>query len=168
MFSKLFGGQSSQKLYDEGLKLYRSGKTEEAVDKLSDAIKKETDKTNPDKKFLSNIHCIRGEVYLSVGVALLSQSDFAYALQYNPDNEAALNNLGVWYSIKHFSTPDYIKSFEYLDKAIALEPSRKDFQLNKACIKIQSGDKTGCDDLHRLNNEGFSDAKIALQRFYSQ
>lgn len=111
------------------------------------------------------MHCVRGEVYLSVGVALLSQSDFAYALQYNPGNESALNNLGIWFSIEHFSTPDYKKSFEYFDKAIVAQPGRKDIQLNKACVKIQSGDKSGCDDLRKLEGEGYPDAKIALQRF---
>ena len=165
MFSNLFGGQTSQKLYDEGVKLYQSGNAEKAVTKLSEAIKKETDKSNKDKKFLSNLHTMRGEVYLSVNVAILSQSDFAYALQYNPDNESALNDLGIWYSIKHFSTPDYKKSFAYFDKALTIKPNRKDIQLNKACVKIQSGDKTGCDDLRRLDNEGYPDAKIALQRF---
>lgn len=167
MFSNLFGGRTSQKLYEQGRKLYHSGNAEKAVDKLSDAIKKETDKSNPNNRFLSNIYCIRGEVYLSVGVAILSQSDFAYALQYNPDNESALNNLGIWYSIEHFSTPDYKKSFEYFDKALAIQPNRKDIQLNKACVKIQSGNKTGYDDLKKLDSQGYSDAKIALQKFCS-
>ena len=165
MFSNLFGGQTSQKLFDEGVKLYRSGKAKEAVDKLSDAIKKEKDKSSPDKRLLSNIYCIRGEVYLSVGVAILSQSDFTYALQYNQDNESALNNLGIWFSIERFNTPDYKRSFEYFDKAILIQPNRKDIQLNKACVKIQSGDKTGCDDLRKLDSEGYPDAGIALQRF---
>ena len=165
MFANIFGGQSSQKLYEEGVKLYRNGKATEAVDKLSDAIKKETGKSNPDNKLLSNMHCLRGEVYLSVGVAILSQSDFTYALKYNPYNESALNDLGIWFSIEHFNTPDYNKSFEYFDEAISIQPNRKDIQLNKACVKIQSGDKTGCDDLHKLDKEGYSDAKIALQRF---
>ena len=168
MFSKLFGGQTSQSLYDEGVKLYHNGKAKEAVDKLSDAIKKETDKSNNDKKFLSNIYNIRGEVYLSEGVAILSQSDFAYSIKYNPDNESALNNLGIWYSIKHFTTPDYKKSFECFDKALAIQPNRKDIQLNKACVKIQSGDKTGCEDLRKLETEGYPDAKVALQRFCSE
>ena len=165
MSSNLFGRQTSQQLYEEGVKLYQSGNANESVDKLSEAIEKETKKSNADKKFLSRMHNIRGEVYLSVGVAILSQSDFAYALQYNAENESALNNLGIWYSIKHFNTPDYEKSLEYFDKAISIQPNRKDIQLNKACVKIQSGDNTGCDDLHRLDKDGYSDAKIALQRF---
>jgi len=168
MFSNLFSGQTSQKLFEEGEKLYRSGNAEKAVNKLSEAIKKETDKSSPDKRLLSNMHCIRGEVYLSVGVAVLSQSDFAYALQYNPENESALNNLGIWYSVKHFATPDYQKSFEYFDNALAIQPNRKDIQLNKACVKIQAGDMSGCDDLRKLDNEGYPDAKLALQRFCSK
>ncbi len=165
MFSNIFGGQTSQKLYDEGVKLYRSGSHEKAVNKLSDAVKKETDKSNPDKKLLSNMHCIRGEVYFSVGVAILSQSDFVYALQYNPDNSSALNNLGIWHSTERFITPDYKKSFEYFDKAIAIRPDRKDIQMNKAIVKIKSGDKTGCDDLRKFCDEDYPDAKSALQEF---
>ncbi len=164
MFSNL-GGHISHKLYEEGRNLYKTGKAKEAVEKLSDAIKIEKANPTRDKKFLSTIHCLRGEVYLSVNVAILSQSDFAYALRYNPDNESALNNVGIWYAIKHFATPDYQKSFQYFDRAIAIQPNRKDIQLNKACVKIQSGDTTGCDDLRKLDNEGYPEAKIALQRF---
>jgi len=165
MFSNPFRKKTSNELYEEGVKSYRSGKTKEAVDTLSEAIKQETSKTDQNKRFLSIIHCIRGEAYLSAGVAILSQSDFVYALQYNPVNESALNNLGIWFSIKHFQAPDYSKSFEYFDRAIAIQPNRKDIQLNRACVKIQSGDKTGCDDLRRLDSEGYPDAKIALQRY---
>jgi lipoprotein NlpI len=157
--------QTSQKLYDEGVRLFHSGKSTEAVDKLSDAIEKETANSSPDKKLLSNMHCIRGEVYLSIGVAVLSQSDFTNALQYNPDNESALNNLGIWFSIARFNTPDYNRALEYFDKAISIQPDRKDIQLNKACVKIQSGDKTGCDDLRKLDQDDYPEAKIALERF---
>jgi tetratricopeptide (TPR) repeat protein len=165
MFSNLFSSQKSKKLFDEGAKLYHAGKAKEAVEKFSDAIKKETSKPNPDKKLLSNIYCLRGEVYLSVGVAILSQSDFVYSLEYNPGNESALNNLGIWFSIDRFATPDYERAFQYFDKAIAIQPNRKDIQLNKACVKIQSGDQTGCDDLRRLGSEGYTDAINAHQRF---
>jgi lipoprotein NlpI len=105
---------------------------------------------------------------LSVGVAILSQSDFAHSLQYNPNNESALNNLGIGFSFERFAPPDYERSFQYFDKAIVIQPNRKDIQLNKACAKIQSGDKTGCDDLRRLEREGYSKAKVAQQRFCTQ
>jgi tetratricopeptide (TPR) repeat protein len=165
MFSNLFGKESALKLYEKGRSLYASGRTEQAVERLSDAIKMEEARANPDKRFLSNIYCLRGEVYLSVGVALLSQSDFAIALENNSQNESALNNLGIWFSIEHFNTPNYEKAFEYFDRAIAIQPGRKDIQLNKACVKIQAGDKTGCDELRRLERDGYPPAKIALERF---
>lgn len=165
MFSNLFGGQSSQKLFDLGINAYKKGDYKTSVDKLSDAIKKEKDKREPYKQLLSNIHNIRGEEYLSLGVAILSQSDFVYALEYNPSNESALNNLGVWFSIEQFSTPDYKKSLEYFDKAFVLRPDRKDIILNRAVVKIKSGDSIGCDDLKKLDDEGYSDAKIGLQQF---
>jgi lipoprotein NlpI len=165
MFSNLFGKQSSQKLFDLGLSAYHKGDPETAVDKLSDAIKKEKEKSEPNKQLLSNFHNMRGQVYLSVGVAILSQTDFVYALDYNSTNESALNNLGVWFSIEQFATPDYKKSLEYFDKAIALRPDRKDIILNRAIIKIKSGDSTGCDDLKKLDSGGYPDAKIGLQQF---
>ena len=164
MLSKLFRTKDTEKLFDQGLELYQTKKVNRAIDILSDAIKIENKKTSPNKILLSNIHCLRGEVYLSVGVAVLSQSDFTFALEHNPNNESALNNLAIWFSIEKFATPDYKRAFAYFDKAIALKPNRKDIQLNKACIKIQSGDKTGCDDLRKLENEGYPAAKIALEK----
>ena len=165
MFSNFFSEMSSQKLFDDGIKAYQNGDSKTAVDKLSNAIKKEQEKNNPDKKLLSNIYNIRGEVYLSVGVAVLSQSDFTHALDYNSTNEAALNNLGIWFSMEKFSTPDYKKSIDYFDKAITLRPDRKDIILNRAVIKIKSGDNTGCDDLKKLDADGYPNAKIGLQQF---
>jgi tetratricopeptide (TPR) repeat protein len=163
MFS-LFGPKTSLALYESGVKSYRKGKSQDAIEKLSEAIKKESARSEPDKRLLSNMYCLRGEVYLSEGVALLSQSDFTYALDYNMTNESALNNMGIWFSIERFSTPDYERSFEYFDKAIAIKPGRKDIRLNKACVKIQSGDRTGCDDLRKLDAEGYSTAKLALEK----
>jgi len=165
MFSNLFPKPSPQRLYERGRALYASGKAEQAVEKLSDAIKMEEASANPDKRLLSNIYCVRGEVYLSVGVAILSQSDFAISLENNPQNESALNNLGIWFSIEHFNKPNYERSFAYFNQALAIQLGRKDIQLNKACVKIQSGDKTGCEDLRRLESEGYQPAKIALGRF---
>jgi lipoprotein NlpI len=165
MFWDLFGKESSQQLYEKGGSLYIAGKAMQAVEKLSLAIKMEEASATPDKRLLSNIYCLRGEVYLSVGVAIMSQSDFANSLENNPQNESALNNLCIWFSIERFNTPNYERSFEYFNRALAIQPGRKDIQLNKACVKIQSGDKTGCDDLRRLESEGYQPATIALGRF---
>ena len=165
MFSNLFQSRNPKILLNEGLKLYRAGKAMKAVDKLSDAIKRETSKPSPDKMLLSIVHCLRGEVYLSVGVAILSQSDFVISLDYNPSNESALNDLGIWFSIERFNAPDYKRSLEYFDKAITIQPNRKDIQLNKACVKIQSGDQTGCDDLRRLEGAGYPAAILALEKY---
>lgn len=159
------GEKSTQEIFEQGKNAYHDGDTKAAIDKFSNAIKMEKGKGNQDKKLLSNIYNLRGEVYLSLGVATLSQSDFVYALDFNPTNESALNNLGVWFSIEQFAKPDYKKSLDYFDKAIALTPARKDVVLNRAVVKIKSGDKTGCDELRKLEAEGYSDAKTALQQF---
>ncbi|PWT96248.1 MAG: hypothetical protein C5B52_16185, partial [Bacteroidetes bacterium] len=165
MFANLFKTKNSEKLFEKGIEYYRDKKVNRAIDILTDAIKLENKNADPNKLLLSNIHCLRGEVYLSVGVAVLSQSDFNFALQHNPENESALNNLAIWHSVEKFAVPDYKKALQYFDKAIALQPDRKDIQLNRACIKIQSGDKSGCDDLRRLQSEGFANAKLAIERF---
>lgn len=166
-FSKLFGGkdETAESFFEKGLTEYRKGDYKQAVDTLTKAIDlaKATDTIN--KQLLSNIHNIRGEVYLSVGVAILSQSDFVYALDYNPENESALNNLGIWFTIEMFSNPDYKKSLEYFDKAVAIRPDRKDIILNRAIAKIKSGDTTGCEDLKKLDAEGYPDAKIGLEQY---
>jgi tetratricopeptide (TPR) repeat protein len=157
---------SSQKLFDEGNESYKNGNIEEAVDKFVKALETEKSQEKPDSLLLSNIHNIRGEVYLSQGVAILSQSDFAFASEYNPKNESALNNLAIWFSIEQFATPDYDKSLEYFNKALLISPDRKDIALNRAVIKIKSGDGTdGCKDLNQLQSEGYPDAEIAIQRF---
>jgi lipoprotein NlpI len=165
MFSKLFGKAAAETHFEQGRALYADGKHMKAVETLSDGIKMEEARSNPDKRLLSSLYCLRGEVHLSVGVAILSQSDFLHSLENNPQNESALNNLGIWFSIKHFSTPNYNRAFEFFDRALAIQPGRKDIQLNKACVKIQSGDKTGCEDLRRLEGEGYPDAKVALERY---
>ena len=165
MFSHLFKRQSTQELFDLGFNAYQNGDPKTAVNKLSDAIKMEKGKLNPDKNLLSNIYNIRGEVYLSVGVAVLSQSDFANSLNCDPTNESALNNLGVWFSIETFATPDYERSLNYFDMAVKIRPDRQDIILNRAIVKIKSGDQTGCQDLEDLAKENYPDAIVGLQRF---
>lgn len=169
LFSKLFGGNknSTESLFKKGVLEYKKGNAEKAVELLSEAKDLEETKEAKDKQLLSNIFNIRGEVYLNQGVAVLSQSDFAQALEYNPNNENALNNLGIWFTIEMFSTPDYPKALEYLDKAISINPDRKDIILNRAIVKIQSGDKSGCDYLKELDKQGYADAKIGIERFCS-
>ena len=48
MFSNLFGGQSSQSLFEEGLNANKNVKLELAVDKFFEAILKEIAKNNLD------------------------------------------------------------------------------------------------------------------------
>lgn len=72
MFSKLFNRKTTVELFEEGVALYQSGNAEAAVDKLSDAIEQEEKKSVQDKQLLSNMHCIRGEVYPRFGVGPFS------------------------------------------------------------------------------------------------
>jgi hypothetical protein len=37
--------------------------------------------------------------------------------------------------------------------------------MNLAIAKINLGDRTGCEDLKRLEQEGYPDAKVAQERF---
>jgi len=137
-----------------------------AVELYSEAIKLEKEKPNPDNIFLSNLYTQRGEIYLNNGVAILSSSDFLIAIECNPLNGISHNNLGIWYTIEHFTTPDFIKAIDHLEKAVQLCPNRQDFKMNLAVIKIKKGDKAiGRQELEQLLKDGHGDAKIAIERF---
>lgn len=147
-------------------KASRTNDPVKAVDLYSDAIKYEKEKGNPDKYFLSNIYLLRGEIYLSQGVAILSSSDFLNSIDLNPKNGIAHNDLGIWYTIEHFNTPDLNKSLEHINKAVEFCPDRLDFKMNKAIIKVKMGDReTGRLELEQLFKDGYSEAKIAIEKF---
>jgi Tfp pilus assembly protein PilF len=156
---------STEKLFREGMTAYQHGDARNAVEKLSKAIYHENNKTNPDHYLLSDIYNIRGEAYLSASVAMRSHADFMHALVYHPGNENALNNLGVWYFLGHAGSPDYRKSLEYLDRALRLNPERKDITLNRAIVRIKSGNEMGFEDLKKLELEEYPDASIALMEY---
>ena len=140
-----------------------------AVEIYSDAIKFEKEKVNPDNNFLSDIYLRRGEIYLHQGIAILSSSDFLQSIEFNSKNGIAHNNLGVWYTIEHFYTPDFEKALYHLEKAIEYCPNRPDFKMNKAVVKIKKGDKeTGRKELEQLYLDGYTDAKVAIERFYDK
>jgi tetratricopeptide (TPR) repeat protein len=137
-----------------------------AVDLYSDAIKIEKESKNLNKDFLSDLYLKRGEIYLNQGVAILSSSDFLHAIEYNSRNGVAHNDLGIWFTIQHFATPDFSRAIEHLDKAVEYCPDRPDFKMNRAVIKIKMGLKdAGREELERLYNDGYQDAKIAIERF---
>jgi len=147
-------------------KASRTGNSEKAVELYSDAIKFEKEKQSPDKSFLSDMYLLRGEIYLSRGVAILSSSDFLNSIDCNPKNGIAHNDLGIWYTIEQFSAPDFIRAFEHLEKAIEFCPDRLDFKMNRAIVKVKMGDKeNGRQDLEQLLNDGFEEAKVAIEKF---
>jgi len=76
-----------------------------AVDLYSDAIKYEKKKESPDKNFLSDIYLLRGEIYLSQGVAILSSSDFLNSIDLNPKNGISQNDLGIWFTLEQSVRP---------------------------------------------------------------
>lgn len=156
---------AAHKLFKEGLSAYRHGDAKNAVDKLSKALHNESGQVNPDHFLLSEIHNIRGEAYLSAKVAQRSHDDFMHALVYNPGNENALNNLGVWHFLGASGKPDYLKSLEYFDRALRLNPYRKDITLNRAIVRIKSGNFMGLEDLKKLELEKYPDATVALMEF---
>jgi tetratricopeptide (TPR) repeat protein len=141
---------------------------DKAVDLFSDAIKYEEEKETPDNNFLSNIYLMRGEIYLSKGVAILSSSDFLNSIELNPKNGIAHNDLGIWYTISDFNTPDLVRAFEHINKAVDLCPDRRDFKMNRAIVKVKSGDKeSGREELQQLLNGGYEEARIAIEKFCS-
>lgn len=137
-----------------------------SVELYSDAIDIEKQKETPNKDFISEIYQWRGELYMNLQVAILSSSDFLHSIEYNPKNAISHNNLAVWFTIPQFSKPDWKSSFAHFDNAIELAPDRLDFQMNRAIIKIKSGDKeSGKMELEKLYSKGYGDAKIAMDRF---
>lgn len=138
----------------------------QAVELYSNAIKLEKESKTPDKVFLSDLFVKRGEIYLNQGVAILSSSDFLQSIEQKPDNCIAHNNLGVWFTIEEFATPDFTRAIEHMDKAVEYCPERQDFKMNRAIIKIKAGQKDiGRKELENLYESGYADAKIALERF---
>jgi lipoprotein NlpI len=163
MFNLFKRNEDPKKLVD---KAKRTNDPIKAVELFSDAIKFEKEKDKPDNNFLSNIYLQRGEIYLNQGVAILSSSDFLNAIELNTENGIAHNNLGIWFTIEHFNTPDFNRALEHLDKAVEYCPDRWDFRMNRAIIKIKSGDKdTGRWELEQLYKDGYADAKVAIDRF---
>jgi len=163
MFNLFKSSKDSKKLVDKALKEKDPLK---AVKLYSDAIQNEKEKANPDHQFLSKIYLLRGEIYLNNGVAILSSSDFLNAIKCDPNNGIAHNDLGIWYTIEHFNTPDFEKALKHIEKAIESCPDRPDFKMNRAVIKIKKGDKKiGRNELEQLYRDGYHDAKIAIERF---
>ncbi|MES2617775.1 MAG: hypothetical protein V4613_07850 [Bacteroidota bacterium] len=147
-------------------KAYQTTDPKKAVDLYSDAIKYEKAKSQPDKSFLSDLYLFRGQIYFNQGVAILSSSDFLHSLEHNPQNATSHNNLGIWFTIEFFATPDYTRALEHLDKAVSYSNNNQEFRMNRAVVKIQMGDKDiGRSELEELQNEGYSDATIAIERF---
>jgi len=147
----------------------KAGKTrnvKKAVDLYSESIKLEKEKANPDKSFLSEIYRLRGDVYFTQRVATLSSSDWLHAIEYNPQNGIAHNNLGLWFTIEQIAKPDYKRAIEHLDLAVKYCPDRPDFVMNRAVTKLKCGQKEiGRRELEELYDKGFKDAQIAIERF---
>lgn len=163
MFNLFGQDKNPKKLAD---KAKQTNDPHKAVNLYSDAIKYEKESKNPDKNFLSDLYLLRGEIYLNQGVAILSSSDFLQAIDNNPKNGVAHNDLGIWFTIEHFTTPDYVRALEHGEKAVQYCPSRQDFKMNLAVIKIKSGQQEqGRQELEQLYKDGYSDAKIAIERF---
>jgi tetratricopeptide (TPR) repeat protein len=144
----------------------RAKDNKKAAKLYSDAIRYEKQKESPDKNFLSDIYLLRGEIYLGQGSADLSLSDLLNSIGFNPRNGIAHNDLGIWYTLEHFDTPDFEKALEHLDKAVECRPDRLDFKMNRAIVKVKMGDKeTGRQELEQLLNYGFTEAKVAIEKF---
>ncbi len=147
-------------------KASRTNNPEKAISLYSDAINLEKEKENPDKNFLSDIYLLRGEIYLSQGVAILSSSDLMNSIDFNPKNGIAHNDLGIWFTIEDFNTPDYDRALEHLNKAIEFRPDRLDFKMNKAIVKVKMGDKeTGRQELEQLLIDGYAEAQVAIEKY---
>jgi len=162
--------KSSQNNITDARTLFEQAKKEKdpklAVDLYSDAIENEKNRKNPDKNLLSEIYQSRGELYLNLQVATLSQSDCMHAIDYNPENADAYNILGIWYTIPHFAKPEWESALKLISKAIDLDRTRPDYFMNYAVVLIEKGEREeGKEILESLVEKGYADAKIALKRY---
>lgn len=148
------------------LEAEQSRDAKEIVNLLSEAIKAEKAKSTPDKIMLSDIYQKRGSIYYQLQVAILSSSDFMHALEMNPDNAQANNDLGMWFNTPAFAPPEYAKAIQYFEKAVELNPNELDYRMNLAVTRIESGDKEkGRQELENLVAKGHQNARIAIARF---
>ena len=147
-------------------KAQQSKDPQKAVSLYTDAIQYAQAAENPDSGLLSDLYLLRGEVYMGQGVALLSSSDFLHALEYNPENGIAHNDLGVWFMMEQFAAPDHARAQEHFNKAVEYCPDRRDFRMNRAIATYKLGQKDqGLAELEQLYQEGFADAKNAMDLF---
>lgn len=161
---------SKEPVEKNSVELYREARMTRdpriAVELYSDAIDVEKQKSHPNKELLSEIYQWRGELYLGLQIAVLSSSDFLHSIEYNPKNAVSHNNLAIWFTMPQFATPDLERAIKHFDKAIELAPERLDFQMSRAVIRIQNGNReTGKTELEELYAKGYENAKIAMQRF---
>jgi lipoprotein NlpI len=160
-----FSANNTKTLFLEGSNAYQPSDAKNTLEKLAKAIYQELQKEQVEKLLLSNIYNTRGEVYLSIGALLRSHNDFSDAINFNPENENAINNMGVWYTMHSHIDPDFNKSLEYFDRAIAINPDRKDIMLNRAIARIKSGNEMGYEDLKKLELEKYEVASLALMAY---
>jgi len=165
MFLNAIADLSARKLLMEGQTAYQYGDAKNAVEKLSMAISRENEQIYPDTYLLSEIHNIRGEAYIAVRAVINALTDFTISIVYQETNENALNNLGVWYSLHAIAAPDFKKSLAYFDQALRLNPERKDILMNRAIVRIKSGNIMGYEDLKKLELEKYEAATIALMEY---
>ena len=139
---------------------------EKAARLFSAAIRYEKEKENPDKKFLSDIYLLRGEIYMARGEADLSSSDLQSSIELNPSNGIAHNDLAIWYTLEHFAPPDFRKALKHLNEAVEYCPDRRDFKMNRAIVKVKMGEKgTGKRELEQLLEDGYEEARVAIEKF---
>src|SRR5688572_13309380 len=139
----------------------KEGDIKKAIELLGKAIDLEEKSWFMNKYLLSSMYNTRGQLFMTIGSALLSNSDFAKALRLNPKSANAHSNLGLWYMTKDFNTPDYNLAKTHLLKAYSIKPANT-IKLNLAVAKILSGDKSGCDDLKYLSTLKVNRADWAL------
>ncbi len=171
LYTQAMAGMSEDKENTSDLKTLvekakKAKSLEEVVDLFSDAIQIEKEKSEPNTIFISDIYNKRGEIYLSQGVAVLSSSDFSQAIEYNPKNAEAHNNLGMWFTIEHFMQPDYKRALEHFEMAVKFSSNRPDILMNRAIMYIRNNQKeVGKKELEKLIQNGYTEAQQAIERF---
>ncbi len=116
-----------QALNRDAIKLFHSGKYEEAVEKFQEISKK-----HPES---SSAHTNLGMTHFKLGDAVSAKHELLTAVSLNSKDVIAFNNLGI----VSISDGDHFTAVSYFEKAIQVSPSFPDSHLNLGKTYEQMG-----------------------------
>ena len=132
------------KFYNEGIGHYNNDKYDEAIERLTKAIK-------IDKNY-AHAYCYRGMTYDSKGEYDEAIKDYDEAIRLKPDNASYNNNRGAAY----YGKGEYDEAIKNYDEAIKLNPNDAVYHNNRGNTYRRKGEYDeaieNCNEAIRLNS----------------